>query len=146
MLKTKKDAINFGLDRLNEEKLKEYSEEYDFIFKISNNECPPPPKVVEIKRGRKAKGKERSLIERLIKLKDSVCLFIKDFAVPFDNNQAERDLRNVKTKSKVSGCFQSKEGAQVYLTIMSFLSTASKHGVDAYETLKLAFAGKGKTI
>ena len=98
------------------------------------------------KRGRKAKGKERCLIERLIKLNDSVCLFIKDFAVPFDNNQAERDLRNVKTKSKVSGCFQSKEGAQVYLIVISFLSTASKHGVDAYEALKLAFAEKGMTI
>jgi transposase len=98
------------------------------------------------KRVRKAKGKDRTLIERLIKLKDSVCLFIKDFAVQFDNNQAERDLRNVKTKSKVSGCFQSNEGAQVYLTVMSFLSTASKYGVDAYEALKLAFAGKGKTI
>jgi transposase len=66
--------------------------------------------------------------------------------VSFDNNQAERYLRNVKTKSKVSGYFQSKEGAQVYLTVMFFLSTASKHGVDAYEALKLAFAGKGKTI
>ena len=64
----------------------------------------------------------------------------------FDNNQAERDLCNVKTKSKVSGGFQSKEGAQVYLTVVSFLSTASKHGVDAYEAFKLAFAGKVKTI
>ena len=66
--------------------------------------------------------------------------------MPFNNNQAERDLRNVKTKSKLSGCFQSKEGVHVYLTVMSFLSTGSKHGVDAYEALKLAFAGKGKTI
>ena len=107
MLKTKKDAINSELDRLNEEKLKEYSKEYDSIFKIANNECPPPPEVVEKKRGRKAKGKERALIEKLIKLKGCVCLFIKDFAVPFDNNQAERDLRNVKTKSKVSGRFQN---------------------------------------
>ena len=47
MLKTKKDAINSGLDRLNEEKLKEYSEEYNFIFKIANNECPPSLEVAE---------------------------------------------------------------------------------------------------
>ena len=66
--------------------------------------------------------------------------------MPFDNNQVERDFRNVKTKSKVSGCFQSKEGVHVYLTVMSFLSIASKHGVDAYEALKLAFTGKGNTI
>lgn len=65
--------------------------------------------------------------------------------MPFDNNQAERDFRNVKTKSKVSGG-QSKEGVHVYLTVMSFLSTANKHGVDVYEALKLAFTGKGNTI
>lgn len=63
MLKTKNDAINSWLDKLNEEKLKKYSKEYDFIFKIANNECYPPSEVVETKRGRKAKGKERSLIE-----------------------------------------------------------------------------------
>jgi transposase len=58
------------------------------------------------------------------------------------HNQAERYLRNVKTKSKVSRCFQSKEGAQVYLIVMSLLSTASKHGVDAYEAFKLAFLAR----
>lgn len=79
------------------------------------------------------KGKERSLIDRLIKLKDSVCLFIHNFLVPFDNNQAERDLRNVKTKAKVSGCFRTKKGAQTYLTITSYLSTARKHGINAID-------------
>ena len=88
---------------------------------ITNVLHPPPPEVVEKKRARKAKGKERALIEKLIKLKGCVCLFIKDFAVPFDNNQAERDLRNVKTKSKVSGRFQNQE----YLAVMYYLSTAS---------------------
>lgn len=146
MLKTKKEAINSGLDRLDEEILKQYSIEYDNIFQIAEEECPPPQKQKEKKRGRKAKGKERALIERLVKLKDSVCLFIKNFAVPFDNNQAERDVRNVKTKAKVSGCFQSKEGAQFYLTIMSYLSTARKHGINAYNALKAAFEGKGEMV
>ena len=86
----------------------------------ANMECPPPDKIEPKKRGKKKKGKERALIDRLIKLKDSVCLFIHNFLVPFDNNQAERDLRNVKTKAKVSGCFRTKAGAQTYLKITSY--------------------------
>lgn len=85
-----------------------------------------------------------SMIDRLIKLKASVCLFIHNFAVPFDNNQAERDVSNVKTKSKVSGCFRSIKGAQTYLTITSFLSTARKQGIDAFEALTSAFNGKAE--
>ena len=112
----------------------------------ANIECPPPDNTEPIKRGKRKKGKERSLIERLIKLKASVCLFIHNFAVPFDNNQAERDVRNVKTKSKVSGCFRSIKGAQTYLTITSYLSTARKQGIDAFEALTSAFNGKTEIV
>ena len=96
--------------------------------------------------GKKKKGKERALIDRLIKLKDSVCLFIHNFLVPFDNNQAERDLRNVKTKAKVSGCFRTKAGALTYLKITSYLSTAKKHGINAFEALALAFKGETEKV
>ena len=49
-------------DRLNEEKLKEYSEEYEFIFRIANNECPPPPEVVEKNEDEKQKEKKDLLL------------------------------------------------------------------------------------
>ena len=76
----------------------------------ANIECPPPDNTEPIKRGKRKKGKERSLIERLIKLKASVCLFIHNFAVPFDNNQAERDVRNVKLNQRFQDVFvQLKE-------------------------------------
>ena len=78
--------------------------------------------------------------------KASVCLFIRNFAVPFDNKQAERDVRNVKTKTKVSGCFRTESGAQDYLDIMSYISTGRKHGVSAYEALTAAFAGKAEIV
>lgn len=90
--------------------------------------------------------KERSLIERLMALKASVCLFIRDFDVPFDNNQAERDVRNVKTKTKVSGCFRTESGAQDYLDIMLYISTGRKHDISAYEALTAAFAGNAEIV
>ena len=59
----------------------------------------------------------------------------------FDNNQAERDVRNVKTKTKVAGCFRTESGAQDYLDVMSYIRTGRKHGVSAYKALTAAFAG-----
>lgn len=67
-------------------------------------------------------------MERFDNYKASVCLFIHNFMVPFDNNQAERDLRMIKVKTKVSGCFRSEEGARDYLKIMSYVGTAISKG------------------
>ena len=65
----------------------------------------------------------------------------KNFAVPFDNNQADRDLRMTKAKTKVSGCFRTLEGAQEYLDIMSYTSTARKLGFNAYEAIQNTISG-----
>ena len=75
-----------------------------------------------------------------------MCRFAHNFAVPFDNNQAERDVRNVKTKTKVSGGGRSIKGAQDYLKIMSFISTGNKHGINAFDALTAAFSGNAKII
>ena len=146
MKTAKEQAIEEGKTELREDLIKALEYEYDEIMAYANMECPPPDKIEPKKRGKKKKGKERALIDRLIKLKDSVCLFIHNFPVPFDNNQAERDLRNVKTKAKVSGCFRTKAGAQTYLKITSYLSTAKKHGINAFEALALAFKGETEKV
>lgn len=140
-----KDLEN-GKDRASPYHLHKFSREYDRIIKLANSECPPPPKPTEAKRGRQKKGKERCLIERLIDYRGEVTLFFRNYASPFDNNQAERDQRNCKTKIKVSGCFRSKEGAQGYLNISSFLSTAKKRGINAFNAIKSALAGAAKKI
>ena len=86
------------------------------------------------------------MICRLDNYKESVCLFIKNLCVPFDNNQAECDLRMVKVKTKVSGCFRSEEGAQEYLTIMSYIGSARKHGINAFTAIREALNGNPDII
>ena len=76
------------------------------------------------------------MICRLDNYKESVCLFIKNPCVPFNNNQTERDQRMVKVKVKVSGCFRSEEGAQEYLTTMSYIGSARKHGINAFTAIR----------
>jgi len=82
-----------------------------------------------------------ALVERLEKYKASVCLFINDFKVPFTNNQAERDIRMIKVKTKVSGCFRSLEGAKDYLKIMSYVGTARKQGLNPFRAIQQAILG-----
>ncbi len=146
MKKAKEEAISLGQKFLGKELLEEFSKDYDEIMSYADKECPPPEVPKERKRGKIRRGKTRALIERLKKFKDDVCRFAHNFAVPFDNNQAERDVRNVKTKTKVSGCFRSIKGAQDYLKIMSFISTGNKHGINAFDALTAAFSGNAKII
>ena len=146
MKKARDKAVAKGKTELSYYYLHKFDTEYDRLMKLADEECPLPPDPPQKKKGRKKKGKERSLIERLMALKASVCLFIRNFDVPFDNNQAERDVRNVKTKTKVSGCFRTESGAQDYLDIMSYIGTGRKHGVSAYEALTAAFAGNAQIV
>ena len=119
--------------------------EYDAIIKTAYEENPLPETPAN-KRGRKKKSKVLNLICRLDNYKESVCLFLKNLCVPFDNNQAERDLRMVKVKTKVSGCFRSEKGAQEYLTIMSYVGSARKHGINAFTAIREALNGNPDII
>ena len=141
MKRSKERAIGQGKEAFRESTLKKYSEHYDKIIKLGYEENPVPEKIPG-KRGKQKRGKVLSLIDRLSKHKGEVCLFVNNFAVPFDNNQAERDIRNVKIKTKVSGFFKTEEGAKNYLKIMSFVSTARKLGRSAYEAIRLAVVGE----
>ena len=93
------------------------------------------------KRGRPANGACRSLLLRFQKREDEVLRFALDFAVPFDNNQAERDVRMIKVQQKVSGCFRSTEGADHFCRIRGYLSTLRKQGSGILSALRSVFMG-----
>jgi transposase len=83
----------------------------------------------------------RNLLDRSWTYEHEVLLFLDDFAVPFDNNQAERDLRMVKVQQKVSGTFCSDAGADAFCRIRSVCSTWRKQARSVLDALTYAFAG-----
>jgi transposase len=123
----------------------EYNNAYDEIIADAINQNPLP-EPSDKKKGRPKKGKVRALIDRLVKHKDKIILFFTDFSVPFDNNQAERDIRMFKVKQKVSGCFRTIAGVKQFAAILSYLNTARKQGIPAFFAVKNAFLGEPFTV
>ncbi|MHB8312699.1 MAG: IS66 family transposase [Candidatus Dormibacteria bacterium] len=99
---------------------------------------PAPPTG---RKGRPRRTKAANLLSRLDIYEDDVLRFAHDFRVKFDNNLAERDIRMVKVQQKVSGGFRSREGAEAWLAIRSYLSTAAKNGVNLFDALQRLCVG-----
>jgi transposase len=103
--------------------------------------APPPEGWPKGPRGRVKKSKARNLAERFDRQRSHILAFVDDFAVPFDNNLVERDIRMVKVQQKISGCFRSWSGAQAACRIRSYLSTMHKQGHAVFVLLSALFVG-----
>ena len=112
---------------------------YTQIINQANLEEPQQSKLIA-RRGKPKKTKGRCLLERLLKYKDGILAFIFDSDIAFTHNQAERDIRCVKIKMKVSGCFRTQMGADTYARIQSVMSTFRKQNIAIFKSFSVLFS------
>lgn len=99
-----------------------YEQLYDELLEQGLAANPPPQTPPPKKRGRKKQTPPKNLLDRLEKYKAETLAFMHDFRVPFDNNLAERDVRMIKVKQKISGTFRTRTGAETFCAIRSYYS------------------------
>jgi transposase len=127
--------------KLEDDAIKGYEQRYAAVLQAGGEEENNHPPPATGRRGRKKQSKSKNLLDRLEKYQTETLAFMDDFAVPFDNNLAERDLRMMKVKQKISGCFRTTPGAHAFCRIRSYTSTMKKQGHNVIAALKSVFLG-----
>ena len=121
---------------------------YDTIVDqaLAWHESRPPLVLQKIIRGRPKQRPGHNLLLRLSNHREEVLRFLNDAKVPFTNNDAERDLRMVKCKQKISGGFRTSLGAEYFARIRGFISTLRKQELSIINSIEAAFSGTIPTL
>lgn len=137
-------AVAKAKTRLPAKMLGNFSSRYDAILKQGFQQCPgtAKPEGQKRQRGRPKQSFAKNLLDRLHDHKEAALAFMYDFNVPFENNLAERDIRMLKVKQKISGCFRSFHGAENFCIIRGYISTARKNAQQVLKILNSAFCGQ----
>ncbi|MFA7119289.1 MAG: transposase [Sphaerochaetaceae bacterium] len=146
MKKAKEERIAAGYDGFTSRTLKSYLTRYNKQLRKLLELFPAPPKRKQGKQGRQAEGKTRSFLLRLKKHRDAVFLFATNFKAWFTNNYSEISFRISKVKESVSKCFRKLTGLKQFISIISVLDTAKKHGCKMSEFIRSVFRGEGKDL
>jgi transposase len=138
LLREIKDAVDRarleGQTRLCQLALAAFETHYQQIIELGHIQNPPPTNRTR-RRGPIGRSKTANLHRRLDQDRELVLRFANDFQIPFDNNLAERDLRMIKLQQKISGCWRTTTGADRFLAIRSYLSTAHKQHQPLLDTI-----------
>ena len=133
-------AKEAGKKRLAPRDIREYEDRYTAIIAAGMEANPPPTRANSPhRRGRLKQSDAGNLVQRLDKLRTETLRYLHDFHIPFDNNQAERDVRMMRVQQKVSGAFRSYEGALAFCRIRSYVSTIRKQGLSVIDAIMAVF-------
>jgi len=141
LLLSMKEAVDIakqeGKSNLTLAQITSFENNYDQLI-IKGKAAHPASENKSSKRGRVKQSKTYNMLNRFDKHRKSILGFIWSFKIPFDNNLAERDIRMMKLKQKISGCFRSMTGAKVFVRIRSYISACKKQGLNILDALSLA--------
>jgi transposase len=133
-----------GEQRLPDAERRTFLAHYDDLMAagLAANAPPPSPEREPGQRGRSKQSPARNLLERLWLGKSEVLAFLDDFTIPFDNNQAEQDLRMLKVQQKIAGSFRADSGSEAFARIRGYLSSMRKQGVALLAALQTVIIGQ----